>query len=284
MKTQRSINYIVLALLSGATCLHAAEPLELTTLRAQHDKAVGQVQQEAQTKERRLNEQYAQYLDNLMQRLARAGNLDAALAVREEKNRILPLLGREQELQPSTPSAPAPTARSGGLQRLKTAVRSRTELLAEAKQKLDAEQYTMAEKIRFDNFKFDRAGGGSFCTVYFSTTASVEDVQNTGFRVRVRYLCENADKRMLVLEGFADIKPNVKKGIVQAGSGMVTRWVMQNNNNNGTPLNAHAIILFHDVPIYEGLWQTTDKFSKYSADGQTPWWDDDGLIKKPGNQ
>ena len=64
-----------------------------TTLRTQRDKAVEQVQQKAQAEEKRLNEQYLRSLDSLMQSLTRAGNLDAALAVRDEKARVSEAIG-----------------------------------------------------------------------------------------------------------------------------------------------------------------------------------------------
>jgi len=110
MKVHRNINSLVIALLLGETCLHAAEPTELTTLRAQRDKEVAKIQQEAESSEKRLNEQYLRYLDSLMQRFTRAGDLDAALAVRKEKQRILGLLGQEEDLPPTKPSSPATAA------------------------------------------------------------------------------------------------------------------------------------------------------------------------------
>ena len=51
------------------------------------------MQQEAQEKEKRINEQYVRSLDLLMQTLTRAGKLDAALAVRDEKESAGRLLG-----------------------------------------------------------------------------------------------------------------------------------------------------------------------------------------------
>ena len=65
-----------------------AEPTELTALRMQRDKAIAQAQQQAQAKESRINEQYIVSLDTLMSSLTRAGKLDAALAVRDEKTRV----------------------------------------------------------------------------------------------------------------------------------------------------------------------------------------------------
>ena len=74
-------------------CVHAAEPPQLTTLREQRDKAIELVRQKAQADEKRLNEQYLRSLDPLLQTLTRAGNLDAALAIRDEKARVAEALG-----------------------------------------------------------------------------------------------------------------------------------------------------------------------------------------------
>jgi hypothetical protein len=71
----------------------AAEPTELTASRAQRDKAIGQVQQEAQAKVKRIDEQYVLSLDALMNSFTRAGKLDEALAVRDEKIRVNESLG-----------------------------------------------------------------------------------------------------------------------------------------------------------------------------------------------
>ena len=84
---------ISITLICTTTCIWAAEPSELTTLRVQHNKAIEQVQQEAQTKEKRINEQYHHSLDFLMQSLTRSGKLDAALAVRDEMNQVAKTLG-----------------------------------------------------------------------------------------------------------------------------------------------------------------------------------------------
>jgi uncharacterized protein YecT (DUF1311 family) len=93
MKTQRTVRCFTIALLLIATCLRAAEPSELRTLRTQRDTAIEQVQQEAKAKEKRLNEQYFRALDSLMQTFTRAGNLDAALAVRDEKTSVADAIG-----------------------------------------------------------------------------------------------------------------------------------------------------------------------------------------------
>jgi hypothetical protein len=66
---------------------------ELQRLQEQHSKAVAEVEQEASAKIIRINQQYVRSLDTLMQQLTRAGNLDAALAVRDEKNRIAADMG-----------------------------------------------------------------------------------------------------------------------------------------------------------------------------------------------
>lgn len=188
---------------------------------------------------------------------------------------------QQTEIPPARSSTTTPAAGLGPPRRSLTGLRSREELLAAAKQNLDADQLAMAEQMRFSDFRFNRPMTGSYCLVDFSTTASVEEIQKIGgLRVRVRYLCENADKRMLVLEGFADMKPNVRKGEVGAGSGMDTAQVAENNNGKGTPLNAHAIIYYHGVPIFEGVWQKTGRYASYSRGGQTPWWEDEELIKK----
>jgi hypothetical protein len=93
MKTPSNVSCVVVAAVLAAACVGAAEPAQLTTLREQRDKAVEQVRQKAQAEEKRLNEQYLRSIDSLMQTLTRAGNLDAALAVRDERNRVAEALG-----------------------------------------------------------------------------------------------------------------------------------------------------------------------------------------------
>lgn len=93
MKTQRNFRCFAIALFLAPTFLGAAEPSELTTLRTQRDTAIEQVQQEAKAKEKRLNEQYFRALDSLMQTFTRAGNLDAALSVRDEKTSVAEAIG-----------------------------------------------------------------------------------------------------------------------------------------------------------------------------------------------
>ena len=94
MKTRGiTVPATTITLICAGTIVFAAEPTELTKLRAQRDKAVELVRQETQTKEKRLKELYLRSLDSLMQTLTRAGNLDAALAVRDEKNRVAETLG-----------------------------------------------------------------------------------------------------------------------------------------------------------------------------------------------
>jgi hypothetical protein len=109
MKTQRNVSYMAITVILAATSLRAAEPTELTTLRAQRDKAIEQVHQEAQTKEKHLNEQYLRSLDSLLQTLTRTGNLNAALAVRDEKARVADALGT------MTPSDTETTRSAAGL-------------------------------------------------------------------------------------------------------------------------------------------------------------------------
>lgn len=84
---------LIIAAVLAAVCADAAEPAQLTALREQRDNAVEQVRQKAQAEEKRLNEQYLRLLDPLLQSLMRAGNLDAALAVRDEKERVSEALG-----------------------------------------------------------------------------------------------------------------------------------------------------------------------------------------------
>jgi len=111
MPINRSTNYLVLAFMLGATSLFATEPAELTSLRARRDEAVAKVQQDAQAQVTRINEQYAQMLDSLMKQFTLDGNLDAALAVREEKNGKIPQLGQDQVSLPvSTLSGSQPAA------------------------------------------------------------------------------------------------------------------------------------------------------------------------------
>ena len=80
------------------------------------------------------------------------------------------------------------------------------------------------------------------------------------------------------------ISDHAHAGVIGAGSGMMTGEVKQNNNDDPVPLNAYVVILLYDVPIYEAVWKTTGALSKYSIDGQTPWWDDESLIKNRGNR
>lgn len=91
LTTGKVIGLALLACLAVQT--GSAEPAELTACRTQRDKAIEQVQREAQAKEKRINEQYVLSLDALMSSFTRAGKLDEALAVRDEKNRVNEGLG-----------------------------------------------------------------------------------------------------------------------------------------------------------------------------------------------
>lgn len=93
MRMTRKMHVVTIVLCFASAYLWADEPTELKTLRAQHDKAVEQVQLEAKAKEKRLNEQYLRSLDLLMQSLTRSGKLDAALAVRAEKAIVAEAIG-----------------------------------------------------------------------------------------------------------------------------------------------------------------------------------------------
>ena len=61
---------------------------EFQRVQEQYAKSIAQVQEETRTRILRINQQYSQSLDTLQQQLTRAGNLDAALAVRDEKKKV----------------------------------------------------------------------------------------------------------------------------------------------------------------------------------------------------
>jgi NPCBM/NEW2 domain len=65
---------------------------ELEALREQHDRAQGSIHEGAQSKLRRLNEEYLQSLDSLIGQLTREGKIASTLAVRAERNRLLSIM------------------------------------------------------------------------------------------------------------------------------------------------------------------------------------------------
>ncbi len=91
LATAKVVGLTLLACLAVQT--GSAEPAELTATRVQRDRAIEQVQQEAQAKVKRIEEQYVLSLDALMSSFTRAGKLDEALAVRDEKMRVNESLG-----------------------------------------------------------------------------------------------------------------------------------------------------------------------------------------------
>ncbi len=68
---------------------------ELEILREQHDKAQASIQEDAQSKLSRLNQEYLQSLDNLIGQLTRQGKLSPTLAARAERNRLLSIMASD---------------------------------------------------------------------------------------------------------------------------------------------------------------------------------------------
>ena len=65
---------------------------ELQILREQHDKVQEGIHKDARSKLRRLNQEYLQSLNKLIEQLTRQGKLAPALAVRAERNRLLSVM------------------------------------------------------------------------------------------------------------------------------------------------------------------------------------------------
>jgi hypothetical protein len=88
---------------------------ELEILRERHDKAQAGIHEDAQAKLSRLNQEYLQSLDNLIEQLTRQRKLASTLAVRAERNRLLSIMAGDAvdkaERDASHQEKPSPVSR-----------------------------------------------------------------------------------------------------------------------------------------------------------------------------
>ncbi len=276
MKVRRTDKWLWLAFILNVVCsfVFAGNPEEMLIIRQGYEAKIGQMRQEATARERPVHEAYLRDLDRCLKRLELEGRVEDAASVRAERARVLGAVG-------GFPASVAETAIVGKAAQaespmpvIKARIRGQEELLAQAKVRLNALQYAVAEKLTFKDFKCEASKGASFCEVSCVMTADDDLFQYADLKAQVRFLMD-AGKHPLVFDsGEVGLEPAANKDSVFEGFRKGKRCVFYRREGGVIPLSARITVLYFEVPIYEALWTKNGNPSRYNREGGLPWWQD----------
>lgn len=234
-----------------AVGLFGAEPPEVSALRELFERKKDPIWREAEARLRPLREEHAAELEKCAKRLKLEGRDEDAAVARAERDKVLEELG----VKPGVAAASAvrkPVARlAKPAPVVKEKIRTRKELLAEAKQRLNEHQYAVAERLEFKEFTCEAAKGDVFCLVKCSGVEQDGVFQHSDLTAELRYLMEAGPKPLIFDSATVEMRP------VPAGSGwsaMVggTCYEMDRRENLGIPLAARLRVYYFGVLVYEG--------------------------------
>ena len=276
MKMNRSDARVWSTIIFNAFCsfVFAGDPVEMIVLRQGYEAKIDHLRQEAKAREQPVHEAYLRELDRCLKRLELEGRLEDVTRVRAERERMLMVLG----VAPGSAAATAVVAKAAEAGRLlpvtKARLKSREELLAQAKARLNALQYGVAEKMTFKDFTCEVSKGMSFCEVSGVMTSEAELFRHTDLKAQVRFLMDSGQPPLLFDSGEVGLEPSDKKAPVFVGFNKGTRYILYRREGGGFPLSARITVFYFGVPVYEALWTKSGDASRYDREGKVPWWQD----------
>lgn len=261
---------VVLGLAQPLLAQNAAVVPELEKLRTQYAAQAAQIEAEAKARMDRLNQQYIQFLDNLMERLTRDGNPAGAKAVQDEKTRVVERLGAPDETPDGKPvkgAAPREAAPVADAQPAGPAATIES-LSEEDQQAIKGLRFSDPEPAPMDTREL----------LYIKGKI---DVVNTGqensitdkMEIEMRLLCRNKDKEWSVIRCVTALD------IGEKGRQTVVVRFRQHNDLLGK-LNfdkaeklqdSYTVVRYLGVVIFEAPGKSRPSFPK-------EWWKDEALV------
>lgn len=146
-------------------------------------------------------------------------------------------------------------------------------------QALDADSRRIGQKLRLGDFQLvdDRRWTYTAANVQVLNESGVGQIENK-ITARIRLLCVNSDDVAGVIEYESPIEI-AEHGQQQIDfSGPSNDHIEFQNAGNYVPVNAHLLVEFEQVPIYEALWRPDHSSASFRRDEEMPWWEDADLI------
>ena len=263
---------VVTVVLLGAAVRIQADPREMDVIREKFKRLEAPIRREMDARLKPLRQAYANELEVCAKRLELEGRADEAGDVRRERAKVLDeegvrTCGGAERSDAAVREAPRqlPVA----VERIKT----REELLAAAKTKLNAGQYALAERMFFKNFALDSAGGEGYCRLGCAGVKEDGVFRNSDLTAEVRYLVV-LEGAPLIFDSAVELLAPVERVRGMAVMPGGTWFEFDRRELPSKPLAARCRIYYFGVAVFETEWVRSGDSSRYDQAGKRPWWQD----------